>query len=229
VSSADGNRKADVVNDWIERIAAAGIVAVVVVERVEDAVPLGRALVAGGVTAVEVTLRTLQALEVLTAMCEGVPELVVGAGTVIEVHQVERVQGAGAAFAVAPGCSAAIINAARAAGLPFAPGVATPSDIEQAVQLGCRILKFFPAEPSGGLSYLKAVAAPYAQLGLRYIPLGGLSQEHVPAYAKERAVLALGGSWLAPPEAINARAWSTISERAKAAVQAVAEARRGLS
>jgi 2-dehydro-3-deoxyphosphogluconate aldolase/(4S)-4-hydroxy-2-oxoglutarate aldolase len=186
-------------------------------------------LLAGGVTAVEVTLRTSQALDALVAMCEGVPELTVGAGTVLEERQVEQVKRAGAAFAVAPGCSPSIIQAAHSAGLPFAPGVATPSDIEQAMRLGCRILKFFPAEPSGGLGYLKAVAAPYAHLGIQFIPLGGLREEHIKGYAEEPSVLAVGGSFIATPEALSARDFAAVTERAKNAVRLVAEARRTIS
>lgn len=209
------------------RMAQSGVVAVVVIEHVEHAVPLGRALAAGGVTAVEVALRAPASMEALRALCAGVPELCIGAGTVLEVEQVEQVLGAGAAFAVAPGCTERVILAARDAGLPFSPGVATPSDIERAVGLGCRILKFFPAEPMGGLAYLRAAAAPFLHLGVRFIPLGGLRQGNALSYAQEPLVLALGGSWIAPPEAIRSADWAGIAARARAAVDVVREARGG--
>jgi 2-dehydro-3-deoxyphosphogluconate aldolase/(4S)-4-hydroxy-2-oxoglutarate aldolase len=159
-------------------------------------------------------------------MQRAVPELCVGAGTVLTAEQVRDVKESGAAFAVAPGCSEPVIVAALQAGLPFAPGVATPSDIERALALGCRILKLFPAEPLGGLTYLRAAAAPYAHLGLRFIPLGGLRQDNAAQYAKEPLVLALGGSWIAPPDAIRSGDFKGIAQRARAAVQAVAEARQ---
>lgn len=213
--------------DYSERIARSGVVAVVVVEQVEHAVPLGRALASGGVTAVEVALRAPGSMDALRALCAGVPELCVGAGTVLDVDQVAQVQRAGAAFAVAPGCTESVIRAAQAAALPFAPGVATPSDIERAVGLGCRILKFFPAEAMGGLAYLRAAAAPFLHLGVRFIPLGGLKQDNALSYAKDPLVIALGGSWIAPPEAIRNEDWEGIAARARSAVAIVAHARSG--
>jgi 2-dehydro-3-deoxyphosphogluconate aldolase/(4S)-4-hydroxy-2-oxoglutarate aldolase len=219
--------------DFSERIARSGVVAVVVVERVEDAVPLAQALEAGGVTAFEMALRAPASMDALAAMCAyadaSAPDLCIGAGTVIAVEQVDQVKRAGAAFAVAPGCTESVIRAARDAGLEFAPGIATPSDIERAVGLGCRILKFFPAEPLGGLTYLRAAAAPFVHLGVRFIPLGGLRQDNAASYAQDPLVIALGGSWIATTEAIRKRDWAGIAARARAAVDAVAGARKAAS
>src|SRR5690606_23678274 len=134
---------------------------------------------------------------------------------------VPEVVRAGAAFAVAPGCSPRVIAAAAAAGLPFAPGIATPSDIENALEAGCRLLKLFPAEASGGLGYLNSLAAPYAHLKLRYIPLGGLNPKNMRAYLENPYVAALGGSWIAPRELIAAERWDEITAHAQAAAEAV--------
>ncbi len=211
------------------RIEAAGIVAVVVIDRAEDAIRLARALLAGGITVLELTLRTPAAIEALRAIKAEIPELIAGAGTVVSPDQLCAARDAGAAFGVAPGTNARILSAAREFGLPFAPGVATPSDIETALEHGCRLLKFFPAEPSGGLPYLRAIAAPYAHFGLKFIPLGGLAETHLAAWLDDPLVAALGGSWIAPRELIAAGDWPEITARASrttAAVQTTATRRR---
>ena len=207
--------------DLQTRLHHAGIIAVVTVESVDAALPLARALLEGGVTAIELTLRTEAALTILEKLCAEVPELLIGAGTVLTPPQVAQVKAAGAAFAVAPGMNRRVVEAAHAAQLPFAPGICTPSDIEAALELDCRCLKFFPSEPLGGLCYLKTLAAPYAHLGLRFIPLGGLSAENAASYLAEPTVLALGGSWIAPADAIRDGDWSGITRRAREAMQIV--------
>jgi 2-dehydro-3-deoxyphosphogluconate aldolase/(4S)-4-hydroxy-2-oxoglutarate aldolase len=145
----------------------------------------------------------------------------IGAGTVLNRTQVEQVKAAGALFGVAPGCNPSTLRAARELGLPFAPGVATPSDVEAAVEHGCRLLKFFPAETCGGLPHLNAMAAPFAHLGLRYIPLGGISPDELGTYLGSPHVACVGGSWLAKPEVIRARDWKKITELAAAAMAIV--------
>ncbi len=172
-------------------------------------------------TAIELTLRTKAAITILEKLCAEVPELLVGAGTVLTPQQVTQVKAAGAAFAVAPGMNRRVVEAAQAADLPFAPGICTPSDIEAALELDCRCLKFFPSEPLGGLRYLKTMAAPYAHLGLRYIPLGGVSPTNAASYLAEPTVLALGGSWIAPADGIRDGDWSGITRRAREAMQIV--------
>lgn len=208
-----------------QRISNAGIVAVLVIDDASNAVPLARALLEGGVNVMELTLRTDAALDSLRAIRAEVPEMLAGLGTVITPDQVKAAQEAGAAFAVAPGFNPRIVAAAKEAGLPFAPGVCTPSDIEGALEFGCNVLKFFPAESSGGLGHLKNMAAPYAHLGLSYIPLGGVNATNLPTYLSSPLVSAVGGSWLAKREAIAAQDWVTITDNAKEAREIIAKAR----
>jgi Entner-Doudoroff aldolase len=211
--------------DLQSTIEARGVVAVLVIDELKHAVPVARALLRGGITAMELTLRTPVALECIRAIRHDVPDMLAGVGTVLEPRQVTEVVRAGGAFAVAPGCNRRVIDAAIDAGLPFAPGISTASDIEQALEAGCRLLKFFPAEPSGGLPYLNSLAAPYAHLRLRYIPLGGLNAKNMRSYLENPHVAALGGSWLAPRELIAAERWDEITAHAQAAVDAVRRVR----
>ena len=203
------------------RIRAAKIVAVVIIDEPIDAVPLARALLEGGIDTIELTLRTPTALESLAAIRRDCPEVFAGLGTMLTPEQVGQAVQGGAAFAVAPGLNPDVVRAAAAVGLPFAPGIATPSDIESAVALGCRLLKFFPAEPSGGISYLKSIAAPYAHLGLEYIPLGGLDVENFTRYLALDNVPAVGGSWIAPRDLIRKHDWETITANARQATEKV--------
>lgn len=200
-----------------DSIAASGVVAVVVIDDAKDAVPLARALLEGGVNVMELTLRTPAALDALVAIRRDTAEMIVGIGTILTVDQLHAARRAGAAFGVSPGCNPRLLAAAREAGFPFAPGVATPSDIEAAIEHGCRLLKYFPAEQLGGLSYLCAIAAPYAHLGLRYMPLGGLTAANAASYLQENLVAAIGGSWIASRDSINVNDWGKISSNARGA------------
>lgn len=206
-----------------DRIRAAKIVAVVVIDKAADAVPLARSLLAGGIDTIELTLRTPTAFESLAAIRSECPEMLVGLGTVLTAEQVGEAVQRGAAFAVAPGLNADVVRAAVVADLPFAPGIVTPSDIESAVALGCCLLKFFPAEASGGIPYLKSMAAPYAHLGLEYIPLGGLDADNFTRYLALDNVPAVGGSWIAPRELIQKRDWETITRNARQATGKLAK------
>lgn len=197
-----------------ERLHQGGIIAVLVLDDPKSAVPMARALLAGGVNSIELTLRTPGALEALRRITAEVPEMIVGAGTVIAPEQVSQVMDAGAAFAVAPGTNPRVIAEAKQLGLPFAPGVCTPTDIEMALEQGCRVVKLFPSEPCGGLTYLRSIAAPYAHLGLRFIPLGGLNASNAATYLTEPSVLALGGSWLGPKDKMVAQDWQGITHLA---------------
>jgi 2-dehydro-3-deoxyphosphogluconate aldolase/(4S)-4-hydroxy-2-oxoglutarate aldolase len=165
----------------------------------------------------ELTLRTPAALDALQQIRAEVPQMLAGVGTVLTPEQLGQAADAGAAFAVAPGTNPRVIRAARDRGIPFAPGVATASDLEAAIELGCRELKFFPAEPTGGMPYLKSLAAPYAHLGLRFIPLGGLTEANMRVYLENPSVMAIGGSWLAPRERIQVEDWAAITASARAA------------
>jgi 2-dehydro-3-deoxyphosphogluconate aldolase/(4S)-4-hydroxy-2-oxoglutarate aldolase len=202
-------------------LAKSGVVAVLVIDDPSDAVPLARALLAGGVDAMELTLRTPAALDALRAIRGEVPDMLAGIGTILSPKQVREVVAAGASFGVAPGTNLRVVRAAVELDLPFAPGVVTPSDVEQALELGCRTLKFFPAEPSGGLAYLQSLAAPFAHLGVCYLPLGGINLNNLGEYLADKNVLAVGGSWLAPRELIARKDWAAIQERAREARQRI--------
>ncbi len=194
----------------LERIERCGVVAVLVVDELAHAVPLARALLAGGIDAMELTLRTPVALAALEAIRSQVPDMLPGVGTVLTPEQAGEAAAAGAAFGVAPGLNPRVVGAAQQVGLPFAPGVATASDLEAALELGCRDVKFFPAEPTGGMAYLKSMAAPYTHLGVRFVPLGGLKPDNVSEYLSSSLVLAVGGSWIAPRDTIRQEDWDAI-------------------
>jgi len=206
-------------------LTAAGVVPVVVINDPANAVPLARALVAGGVNVIELTLRTAAGLEAIKAVAAEVPAMLVGAGTVLTTEQVRAAKAAGAAFAVAPGTSRFTVAAAQEVGLPFAPGVMTPSDIEVALSLDCRLLKFFPAETAGGVDHLKAMAAPYAHLGVQFMPTGGIKAAQLADYLAVKSIAAVGGSWLATAAQIDAGDWDTITAQAAAAMATVRAAR----
>ncbi len=192
-----------------------GVIAVLMLDDAADAAPVAQALLAGGVRAIELTLRTEAAIESLKHIRTKTPEMIVGAGTILTPQQAGEVKAAGAAFGVAPGMNPRVVAEAAQLGLPFAPGICTPTDIELAVEQGCRLLKFFPSEPSGGLAYLRTIAAPFAHLGVKYIPLGGVNAGNAEAYLQEPSVQALGGSWLAPRELIQRKDWQAITDNAR--------------
>lgn len=211
--------------DLQQKVEASGVIAVLVIDQVEHAVPVARALLEGGISVMELTLRTPAAIDAVRAIRDEVPEMLAGVGTVLSPDQVAAVAQAGAAFAVAPGFNRRVMDTALAAGMPFAPGIATPTDIESALELDCRLLKFFPAEPSGGMSMLKAMAAPYNHLGIKYVPLGGLNVSNMVSYLQSPLIAGLGGSWLAPRDLINGEQWSQITDNARAASDLVRQAR----
>lgn len=208
-----------------QRIDDRGVVAVLMIDRVEDAVPVAEALLAGGVEVMELTLRTPAAMEALRIVKAEVPDILAGVGTILTPLQVKEVKDAGADFGVAPGVNQSVLQAAADSGLPFAPGIMTPSDIEAAMEFGCEILKFFPASSSGGLAHLRNIAAPYQHLGLKYIPLGGIYEGNMGNYLSSNLIAAIGGSWLASKALIDAQDWAAITENARVAVSKVDEAR----
>jgi len=211
----------------LNRIRAARILAVATLESSEQALPLAQALRAGGISGMELTLRTAAGLEAIRRIKASFPDLLIGAGTVLNAQQVAAVCGAGADFAVAPGFNPEVVKAAQSAGLPFAPGVCTPSEIEGALALGCRVLKFFPAEPSGGLKYLETIAGPYLHLGLHFIPLAGIHPGNAQAYLASPLVAAVGGSWIVPPDRLKAGDWEAIGQSAAEAGELAAGLKKG--
>ena len=202
----------------LETLEEKGIIAVLEIEKESDAVPVAQALLEGGVSAIELALRTPASEPSIALIAEKVPRMMIGIGTIIESGQASRVKKyPGVGFGVSPGINPAIVKEALSCELPFAPGIATPSELELALSLGCRVVKFFPAEGMGGLSFLKSMDAPYKHLGVRYIPLGGISQNNLADYAKAGQILAIGGSWIASKELIRSGKWSEITSGARAA------------
>jgi 2-dehydro-3-deoxyphosphogluconate aldolase/(4S)-4-hydroxy-2-oxoglutarate aldolase len=211
--------------ELVAKIRKAPVIAVLVIDRAEDAVPLARALLRGGVTAVELTLRTPAALDAVDKIKSEVPEMLIGIGTILNPEQARAAKQRGAAFGVAPGMNPQVIAAAKEAGLSFAPGIMTPSEIEAAYAQGCPVMKLFPAEPAGGLGYLNSINAPYQHLGIQYIPLGGVSQENLKLWLENEHILGIGGSWLAPRKLIQEKAWDTISRNCEKASETAARVR----
>jgi 2-dehydro-3-deoxyphosphogluconate aldolase/(4S)-4-hydroxy-2-oxoglutarate aldolase len=206
-------------NTIYERIAKLRIVPVVTIESLEAALPLADALIAGGLPVAEVTFRTQAAAAVIRRLSCDRPELLVGAGTVTSPEQVRAARDCGAAFAVAPGFNPKVVHAAQEAGLPFSPGIMTPTDIEAALDAGVQVLKFFPAVAAGGVKMLSSLAAPYAHLGVRFIPTGGINLNNVQEYLRDKSVLALGGTWLATKDDIAAGRWDKITENCRKVCQ----------
>jgi 2-dehydro-3-deoxyphosphogluconate aldolase/(4S)-4-hydroxy-2-oxoglutarate aldolase len=194
---------------------AAPVIPVLVVEDAASAVPLARALVAGGIATIEVTLRTPAAEAAMRAIRAEVEGAVVGAGTVLTPLQVERAVDAGAAFLVSPGSTPDLLHEAEDAPIPFLPGAATATEAMLLAERGYRYLKFFPAEPAGGAAYLKALASPLPDIA--FCPTGGISAASAPAYLALPNVVCVGGSWLAPPAAVAAGDWAAVTALAKAA------------
>ncbi|MCX5396689.1 bifunctional 4-hydroxy-2-oxoglutarate aldolase/2-dehydro-3-deoxy-phosphogluconate aldolase [Streptomyces sp. NBC_00102] len=193
----------------------APVIPVVVLEDAADAVPLARALVAGGLPAIEVTLRTAAALDAIAAIAREVPEAVVGAGTVISVANVTETVAAGARFLVSPGWTDTLLAAMRASGVPFLPGVSSASEVVALLERGVTDMKFFPAEAAGGTPYLKALASPLPQA--RFCPTGGISAACAPEYLALPNVACVGGSWMLPSEAVAAKDWARVERLAAGA------------
>ena len=205
-------RQGDMTDAMAAIAARAPVIPVLTIDEHETAVPLARALVRGGLPVLEITLRTEAALEAIRAVAAEVPEAVVGAGTVLDPRQFEQVRRAGGQFAVSPGYTDALAGAARSSGMPFLPGVQTVSEAMALRELGFGILKFFPADAAGGLTWIKAVGAPLA--GLRFCPTGGITAETAPAYLALPNVACVGGSWVAPRVAVATGDWQSIERLA---------------
>ncbi|HEX3717305.1 MAG TPA: bifunctional 4-hydroxy-2-oxoglutarate aldolase/2-dehydro-3-deoxy-phosphogluconate aldolase [Verrucomicrobiae bacterium] len=208
-----------------DRVARIGLVPVIIIDRVEHALPLADALLAGGLPVAEITFRTAAAEEVIRILSRERPQLLVGAGTVLTGANLEAAKASGAAFGVAPGLNPQIVNQARELGLPFVPGVVTPSEIEIGMSLGCKVLKFFPAEALGGTAMIDALAAPFKHTGVRFVPSGGVTPGNLESYLKLGCVAAAGGTWIAKPEDLKEGNWEQISARCRAVVESVKRAR----
>jgi 2-dehydro-3-deoxyphosphogluconate aldolase/(4S)-4-hydroxy-2-oxoglutarate aldolase len=210
----------------LERVAHYGVVPVITIDNIQAALPLANALLQGGLPVIEITFRTAAAAEVIRKLAHECPSLVVGAGTVLTQANLQAAKDSGAAFAVAPGLNPEIVKQARALGLPFVPGVATPTDIEAGLTLGCKLLKFFPAEALGGAPMIEALSAPYQHTGLRFMPTGGVNPGNLETYLKLQTVAAAGGTWIAKKEDLARGNWDDIRNRCRTALETVAKARR---
>ena len=200
-------------------LSAARLVAVLTIERVADAVPLARALVAGGIRTLEVTLRTAAGADAAAAISEAVPDAVVGLGTVLRARDLELVKALGLPFAFSPGATPELLDAANELGVPFVPGIATASELLAALARGYGVVKLFPAEQLGGTAAVRALAGPFP--AMRFNPTGGVTPANMGGYLSLPNVLAVGGSWLAPPELVRQGNWAAISRLAEQAAAAL--------
>lgn len=196
-------------------IKTSPVIPVLVIENLEDAVPLAEALVRGGLRVLEITLRTDVALEAITAIKEALPDAIVGAGTIIDDKSLQAAEKAGAAFLVSPGVNESLLKAAKYSNVPLLPGVATPSEAMRLYQEGYSALKFFPAEAAGGAPMLKSIAGPLPQLV--FCPTGGVSPDNAMDYLSLPNVHCVGGSWMAPKSLVNAKNWTEIEQLARQA------------
>ncbi len=208
----------------IDLIAAVGVVPVIAIERATDAVPLADALLEGGLPVAEITFRTEAAADVLAAIRDARPELCIGAGTILDKHNLQRAIASGARFGLAPGYDPDIVDAARQAHLPFCPGIMTPTDLTLATARGVRLAKFFPAGVAGGPKALLGIAAPFAHLGVRFIPTGGVTEATIGDWLAIKQVVAVGGTWIAKTEDIREGRFRAISRAAAEAVKVAKQA-----
>lgn len=210
-------------NEVLRAIGTVGLVPVIKIERAEDAVPLARALVEGGLPVAEITFRTEAAGDAIRRIAAEVPEMILGAGTVLTLQQAEQAMQSGARFIVSPGFDPSIVDWCMAQGIVITPGVATPTEVTAALSRGLSTLKFFPAEELGGIRMLKALAGPFANVG--FVPTGGISAANLGDYLRLRNVIAVGGSWVATAAFIGAGKFGDITRLAAEARRIVADVR----
>ena len=212
-------------NTVIEQLSRIGIVPVIAIDDAEKAVPLAKALVAGGLPAAEVTFRTAAGEEAIRRIAAEVPEMLVGAGTVLSTQQVDEAKAAGAQFVVTPGMDPDIVAYCQKIGMQIFPGCSTPTDLHTAYKFGLNVVKFFPAEQSGGLAKIKAMSAPFSML--KFMPTGGISLKNLAEYIKNPVIAACGGSYMVTADLIDNGKWDEITDLCKQSVEIVKEARNG--
>ena len=210
-------------NEVLNKLHELGIVPVVVIDDAKDAIPLAKALIEGGLPCAEVTFRTAAAADAIKAIADNFPDMLVGAGTVLTTEQVDKAVAAGAKFIVSPGTNPKVVKYCVEKNIPITPGTCNPSDVEQALECGVNIVKFFPAEPAGGLKYIKAIAAPYVDV--KFMPTGGINANNVRDYLAYNKIWACGGSWMVKGDLIKAGDFGKIKELTAEAVQIVKEVR----
>ena len=211
-------------SDIAGRIKDIGIVPVIAISDVEKAVPLAKALIEGGIPCAEITFRTAEGEECIRRIAAEIPEILVGAGTILSIEQAMRARKAGAEFVVSPGFNPSVVNYCIENEIPIIPGCSTPTDMEAAMEFGLDTVKFFPAEQAGGLAYIKACAAPYPMLN--FMPTGGINAKNIGTYVAFDKVIACGGSWMVSKELIGSGSFEEITRLCKEAVKLVQEARK---
>jgi 2-dehydro-3-deoxyphosphogluconate aldolase/(4S)-4-hydroxy-2-oxoglutarate aldolase len=209
--------------DLLDKLGALGVVPVVKIERAKDAIELGKALLAGGLPCAEITFRTAAAEEAIQRISSSLPEIIVGAGTVLSVDQASKAVSAGARFIVSPGFNQKVVDWCLQNEIPVTPGVMTPTEIDMALDRGLNILKFFPAEAMGGIAVLKAISAPYG--GVKFIPTGGINRNNLADYLALPSVHCCGGSWLVKANLISAGKFDEITKLTQDAVSVVRQVR----
>ncbi len=213
----------------IGKIESCGVIPVIAIESPSLALPLADALIQGGLPAAEITFRTQAAGGVIKKLKEERPQLLLGAGTILSIDNLLQAKEYGAKFGVAPGLNPEIVRKAQEIGFPFFPGVMTPSEIEKGLSMCIRLMKYFPSEASGGLKMLKAISGPFAHLGVKFIPTGGINMDNLGAYLEHKSVLAVGGTWIASKDMISAQKWEVIKTNAQEAKERVSMIRGGSS
>ena len=208
---------------FFEKVYKTGIVPVVVLEKTEDAVPLAKALLKGGIDFMEITFRTACAADAIALISSEVPEMTVGAGTVINIEQAARAVGSGAKFIVSPGLDVGVVGWAQENDVPVIPGCVTPTEIMKAISLGLSVVKFFPADVFGGIKAIKALSAPFGQV--KFLPTGGVSEANLKEFIENKSVAAIGGSWVCKKDDIANHDWDKISALSANAVKIIEETR----
>jgi 2-dehydro-3-deoxyphosphogluconate aldolase / (4S)-4-hydroxy-2-oxoglutarate aldolase len=201
------------------------LVCVAIIDQPDNAVPLAGALLAGGLNVMEVTFRTAGAAESIARIRKNVPQITIGAGTLLTADNVKQAADAGAQFGVSPGLNEAVLAAAGKNWMPFFPGVMTPTEVDRALNLGCKELKFFPAEAAGGVKMLKALAGPFAHTGVKFIPTGGINAANLAGYLAVPQVAAIGGSWMAERKLVAEKAWDKITALTAEAMKVIGQAK----
>ncbi len=213
--------RAIISEEVFSRVRQKRLVATVVIDDIDTTLPLAHTLLDAGIGCIELTLRTDYAIEAIKMIRRKIPEMLVGAGTVLTADQIQMVKDVGGHFAVSPGLNRSVLEKSLDAGLPFAPGVCTPSEIECALSYNQRYLKFFPSEFLGGTKYLECIAAPYTHKGISFIPFGGINESNFLKYLEQDCVFAVGGSWLVPRRKVFEGDWTYIKKCCELAVNKI--------
>ena len=200
--------------ELLDKITKSKIVAGFSVQNLDDAIPIAKSLMEGGINVIELTLRTKNSLKAVEMIAKSVQDMVIGVGTILTTDQLLQVKDNGAHFGVSPGLNKRVLQYAEEIDFSFAPGIATPSDLDCAIDMGYRFVKFFPAEGMGGVNYLKSISAPFSHLDVKYFPLGGINSNNMNEYLNIDNVIAIGGSWIVKDQLVLNKQWKEITNRA---------------